>query len=403
MTDNLARTPDESTALLPFPVAAEAPLPAPASSPDAAMPGLMRRHWSLTAFVLLPTLLTALYLFGFAADQYESESVFVVRGTQSESPRGGSLTELLGIAGAGSPAQAENRSVGQYLLSHDALKALQTRGIDLVALYRRPEADILSRLWYADPADESLLEYYQNHVFLTYDPDDGMTRLTVRAFRRDDALALATALLRLGEERINTFNRRALDTVMAASNRDVATAEAELSGIQRQLTRFREGRRDIDPRANAAGTQELVGTLEAQLAQARAQYVAMAGVLSPGSPQMAALQARIHGLQAQVGAQSGRLIGASSAIAPRLANYEELLLRQSFAAKRYDAARTAQQVARNQAIRQQLFVVPVVEPNRPDKSLYPRRFTLLLSIFAGLIVAWGIGWLLLAGIREHAE
>ncbi len=403
MTDNLARTRDDPSGLVAFPVGTAHAGAESARKGSGRLPQWLRRYWSLVAFVLVPTLLAALYLVVIASNQYESEAVFVVRGTQSDGPRGGSLTELLGIAGGGSPAQAENRSIGQYLLSHDALKALKAQKIDLVAVFRRAEADPISRLWYADPTAETLLEYYQDHIFLTYDPDDGMTRLRVRAFRRDDALAIASALLKLGENRINTFNKRALDTVMSASNRDVATAENDLAAIQRRLTRFREGRRDIDPRANAAGTQELVGTLEGQLAQARAQSVAMAGVLSPGSPQLAAINARIRGLQSQLGAQSGRLTGATASIAPRLADYEELLLRQSFAAKRYDAARTAQQVARNQAIRQQLFVVAVVEPNLPEKSLYPRRFATIASIFAGLLVAWGIGWLLLAGIREHAE
>lgn len=403
MTDNLARADEGPAALVPFPLAAHAPAPSPVGEDVRTWPSMLRRHWSLVAFVLLPTLLSAFYLFLIAADQYESESVFVVRGTQAEGPRSGSLTELLGIAGAGSPAQTENRSIGQYLLSHDALRDLKARKIDLVAMYRRPEADLFSRLWFADPAAETLLEYYQDHVFITYDPDDGMTRLKVRAFRPEDTLAMATGLLRLGESRINTFNRRALDTVTAASNRDVAVAEGELTDIQRRLTRFREVRRDIDPRLNATGTQELVSTLEGQLAQARAQFAAMAGVLSSDSPQVGALQARIRGLQSQLRSQSGRLTGAGSAIAPRLADYEELLLRQSFAAKRYDAARSAQQVARNQAIRQQLFVVAVVAPNRPEKSLYPRRLVTLASIFAGLLVTWGIGRLLVAGIREHAE
>lgn len=409
MTDNLARALDGPAEAPPLAVVSPAP-PAPPATPaprfsggGPTATGLVRRYWSILAFVIVPTLLAAFYFFVIAADQFESETVFVVRGIQSEGSRGGSLTELLGVAGGTSPAQAENRSVGQYLLSHDAIKALKAQGIDLVAIYRRAEADPVSRLWFADPKAETLLEYYQQHIGLTYDPDDGMTRLRVRAFRPDDALAISSALLKLGEARINTFNSRALDTVMAASGRDVATAEAEMTDIQRKLTRFREGRRDIDPRANAAGTQELVGTLESQLAQARAQYAAMRSVLSPGSPQLVALEARIRGLQGQVGATGARLTGANSAIAPRLADYEELMLRQSFAAKRYDAARTAQQLARNQAIKQQLFVVAIVEPNLPEKSLYPRRFTMIASIFAGLLVAWGIGWLLVAGIREHAE
>ncbi len=367
----------------------------------------LRPHWSFLAFVVIPGVLAALYFLAIAADQYESESVFVVRGI--DAPRSqSSLTELLGagLPGSGSGA-AETRSVGEYLLSHDAIRALAANGIDLVAIFRRPEADALSRLWFERPRAETLLRHYRGQVGLAYDPDDGMTRLTVRAYRPDDALAIARALLKLGEARVNSFNDRALRTVTAASGRDVASAEAELADIQRRLTRFRERRGDIDPRRNAAGTQELVGDLEGQLAAARAQAAAMRRVLSPGSPQLVAIEARIAGLQGQVGAQSARLTGQGSgrggALAPRLADFEELMLRQGFAAKRYESARAAQEAARLQAIRQQLFVVPVVEPNLPEKSLHPRRWTSLAVILAGLVVAWAIGWLLVAGFREHAD
>jgi len=406
MTEGFTRTPepDADAADWVLPAAVAPPVVPVALAPAATPPAsFARRHWSFLAFVVLPTLLAGLYFFAIAADQYESEAVFVVRGIQPDATRGGSLSELLGVGGLASPAQAENRSVGQYLLSHDAVKALAARGVDLVAMFRRPEADPLSRLWFAKPKAETLLRFYQRQVALTYDPDDGMTRLRARAFRPEDALLLARTLLKLGEERVNGFNQRALATVTAASGRDVAAAEDELTGIQRQLTRFREGRRDIDPRKNAAGTQELVGTLEGKLSEARAQYAAMASVLSPSSPQLVALRARIAGLSGQVGAQSSRLTGGGATLAPRLADYEELLLRQEFAAKRYDAARTARELARQQAIKQQLFVVPVVDPNLPEKSLYPRRWLALASVFAGLLVAWGIGWLLVAGLREHAD
>ncbi len=407
--DEVTATPAPADAVAAAPRAEAAPAPG-ASQWRSAAPAVVappRRawpmpHWSFLAFVLLPGVLAALYFLVIAADQYESESVFVVRGI--EAPRGqSSLTELLGAGLASGGGGAESRSVGEYLLSHDAVRALAADGIDLVAIFRRPEADAISRLWFERPRAETLLRHYRGKVALAYDPDDGMTRLTVRAYRPADALAVSRALLKLGEARVNSFNDRALRTVTAASGRDVAAAEAELADIQRRLTRFREVRRDIDPRRNAAGTQELVGDLEGQLAAARAQAAAMRRVLTPGSPQLVAIEARIAGLQGQVGAQSARLTGRGATLAPRLADFEELVLRQGFAAKRYEAARTAQEAARLQAIRQQLFVVPVVEPNLAEKSLYPRRWTSLGAILAGLLVAWGIGWLLVAGFREHAD
>ncbi|KPF77944.1 hypothetical protein IP88_05055 [alpha proteobacterium AAP81b] len=375
--------------------AAWAPVPPPPAPPR------WRPHWSFTAFVAVPALLAALYFLVIAANQYESEAVFVVRGVQP--PRAtSSLVDLIGAPGL-TPGAAETRGVGEYLLSHDAVRALGGRGIDLVAMFRRPEADVVSRLWFERPRAETLLRYYRGQVALAYDPDAGMTRMTVRAFRPEDAEALAAALLTLGEARVNQFNDRALAAVGTAASREVVAAEAELADIQRQLTRFRTRRGDIDPGRNAAGTQGLVGEIEARLAAARADAAAMARVLSPSSPQLIAMRGRIAGLEGQRAAAAARLTGQGSALAPRLADYEELQLRQQFAAKRYEAARATREAARAEALREQLFVVPVVTPNRPEKSLYPRRWLTVLAIWAGLVVAWGIGWLLVAGFREHAD
>ncbi len=45
----------------------------------------------------------------------------------------------------------------------------------------------------------------------------------------------------------------------------------------------------------------------------------------------------------------------------------------------------------------------MVEPNLPEKSLYPRRWVITASVFFGLVLIYGVGWLILAGIKEHAQ
>jgi capsular polysaccharide transport system permease protein len=351
--------------------------------------------------VLLPALLAAAFLFGVMADQYESEAMFTVRGVQQDSARVSGLGDLLGAAGSIGTGQAEARSVGHYLRSAEALSDLKAKGLDLPALFRRPEADVASRLWFESPEAETLLRYYRGQVDILFNPEDGVTRLRVRAFRPADALALNQALLTLAETKINSFNDRALDAVMRNALGDVDVAERDLTAAQQALTRFRQGTRDIDPRLNIEGTASISAELEAQILRVRAQLQSARASLAPGSPQLQALQARLSALEAQQSGLRSRLAGSSGSLAPRLAGYEELQLRQQFAAKRYEAARTGLELARAQALKQRLFVVMVVTPNLPEKSLYPERFTLLGATLVALLLVYGIGWLLLAGVREH--
>jgi capsular polysaccharide transport system permease protein len=47
-------------------------------------------------------------------------------------------------------------------------------------------------------------------------------------------------------------------------------------------------------------------------------------------------------------------------------------------------------------------VVPVVDANLPVRALYPERTKIVLTAFLSLLLIYGIGWLIAAGVREHA-
>ena len=38
----------------------------------------------------------------------------------------------------------------------------------------------------------------------------------------------------------------------------------------------------------------------------------------------------------------------------------------------------------------------------PQKALYPERGRILLTVLIALLLAYAIGWLIVAGVREHA-
>lgn len=359
------------------------------------------RHRVFLAVVVLPTLFAALYFFGVAADQYESEARFVVRSTQSQLPQGtGGLGQMLGLAGVLNDAQAQSFSVGDYLGSHDAVAALHDK-VDLLSLFRRPEADRISRLWWADPSPETLLRYYRRQVTVAFSQDTGITTLRVHAFRPDDARELARWLLTLGESRVNAFNQRAVEDAVRVAATELKEAESQLIDAQRALTNFRMNQRDIDPERTGVGQQTLVGRLEETLAQSRAQLSAMLATVESGSPQAVALRDRVAGLELQVAAQNARLTDIQGT-APRMADYQRLLMKQDFATKRYAGVATALETARENALKQQLYIVRVVEPNLPVRALYPRSVLIVTSLFVSLLVTYGIGWLIVAGVREHA-
>ena len=361
----------------------------------------MRRNRWFALVVLLPALLTAAYLFAIASDQYESEAHFLVRSSEQPTVPGIGVSQALSSVTGLSSAQSEAMSVADYLTSHDAVRELR-RDAGLVQRFARPDVDIFSRLSTTDPTPEKLLKYYRKQVHVEYNTETGITTLMVRGFRPTDAHVLVSRLLQMGERRVNELNARSYKDAIASSRTQLAEAEDALTRNQAQLTRFRQTNRDIDPTATGQAQIGLVNTLTAQLAAARAQLNAMNGLISPSAPQYRAVAARVAALSAQVAQQSGRLVGSPTSIAADVGGYEELRLRQGFLAKRYDATAAALQRSLEQARRQQLYVVRVVEPNMPVKALYPQRWRVLATVVVALLLIYSIGWLLAAGVREHA-
>lgn len=361
----------------------------------------LRRNRALMLVVVLPSLLVGGYLYLIASDQYESEAHFLVHGAEATPQPGIGVSEVISMATGISAGQNEAMSIADYLTSHDAVDRLR-RDDQLVARFRRPGVDILSGLWSADPSPERLLAYYRRQVHVEYNTQTGITVLTVHSFTPQDSFDVARKLLALGEQRVNQLNARSYKDAIAMAQQQLGAAEQAVASNQVAMTRFRQSRADIDPQATGQAQIGLVTNLTGQVATVRAQLNAMRQVISGDSPQIRALEGRVRSLSAELAGQSGRLTGAGRTIAGDMSGYEGLRMRQEFLAKRYDAAASAIQQARERALRQQLYVVRVVEANLPVKAMFPERLRIFATVFVSLLLAYSIGWLIAAGVREHA-
>ncbi len=362
--------------------------------------GWFREHRNWCLIVLLPTAFVAIYYYLIAADQFQSEAHFVVRTSDAPAAAPSGLSQALTMVG-GSSSERDAMVVADYLESHDAVGALQSR-TELSQKFRRPEADPLSRLWFTNPSPEQLQKYFKGKVDVEVSSETGITTLKVRSFRPDDSYSIIQELLKLGESRVNMLNQRNYANAVTMSQRRVREAETNLSQVQRQITQFRRSEQDFNPQITGASRTGMVSDLQGQLAVAKAQEASMAAAISANSPQLVALRQRVAALSRQVAAEGAKLSQGPGNVATGMGAYEGIKVRQEMAAKQLEIASLGLQRAQDDARRQQLFVVPVVDPNMPVKALYPERTKNVLTAFFALMLVYGIGWLITAGVREHA-
>ncbi len=354
--------------------------------------------------VILPTLLVGTYYVTYAADLYQSESQLLVRGRGGggASAAGGIIAAVTGGGGGGRGGMDEARAVAAYIDSIDALNGLQ-RSLDLVSIWRRPEADLVSRLRSEDPPAERLLNYYRRRVTVSYDIETNITTLRVLAYRPSDAKEIAEALIALSENLVNRFSARTASDTIRVAREEVEIAERRVLAAREALNSFREREQALDPTRSAGAAIENVSRLEALLAQTRAELQEKRAFMRPDNPQIQVLNNRIAALVAQVGAERARTTRGEEGLTQQLSGFERLQLEREFAEKQLTSAISSLESARADAQRQAVFLMRVVEPNLPERALFPKAFFNTVTVFAGLTILFGIGWLLVAGAREHAS
>ncbi len=369
------------------------------------------RFWRKPFFllVILPTLIAAFYYYAIAAPQYVSEARFVVHsrgndgGLQAAAMRAAAGAALGGLGGGAS--SSETNSIRDFLSSLDAVM-LADEKLDLVALWRRPEADFLARLWFTEP--ERLARFYNQMVSVALDPSTNVTTLRVRSFRPEDSKALAETLLGAAEALVNRLSERMRNDTLQAARHEVEISERRVQGSSTALMRFREQEKELDSAGAVQAAVVLRGQFEGSLAQARAELTERLQFMRPDNPALQATRNRIDALERQIAAERSRHTDTTSTLggtilASQLAEYERLMLEREFSNKQLASATAGLEVARMEAQRQQLYLSRIVQPNLAVYALYPRKTINVVSIFLGLAIAYGIGWLLIVGMREHAS
>lgn len=348
--------------------------------------------------VLLPTMVVAAYFYLMASPQYVSEARFVVR-SRADAPQMSVGAMISAATGGGAGAAAEANSVRDFLLSHDAVLRAQER-IDLISMWSRPEADFYARLQDFEP--EKLTSFYRNMVSASLDTSTGVTTLRVRSFQPEDSFRIATTLLSLSEALVNSLSERAREDALRIARVELGVAEQRVADSRAALTRFREQQQDLDSAGTATAAATTISAMESALTAANAELRERMAFMRPDNPALQVTRNRIAALERQIEVERARRTQGEGTLAQQLGSFERLMLEREFADRQLASATASLEAARVEAQRQQIYIARVVEPNLAVHPLYPRKLISVGSIFLGLSVAFGIGWLLVAGMREHA-
>lgn len=334
---------------------------------------------------------------------YVSEARFVVRTPSQSQPFAlGSVLQGVGLGGFG--GGDENAFVvHEYVMSRDAVTNLEQKH-NLRAILARPRFDFLAR--FPRPFQrahfEDLYREYPRFVTVGYDSLSGISRLRVRAFRPMDAANLANALLDGGEAVINRLNDQANADAVVDAHRQVVEAEVRVVASEAALTQFRNREKVIDPTRSSLADLDLVGKLEAQLATLKADRNSLAAS-APNSPQLVVLDRQIAAFKAQIDIERDKMTGDSASLAPKIGEYERLMIERDFAAKELTAVSATLETAREEARRKRLYLQRIVPPNVPDTALLPMRLLSVGMVLVSSFLIYGTVVLVIAGLKEHGQ
>jgi capsular polysaccharide transport system permease protein len=385
------------------------------ASPEVShIPPPVRKSWlrarhvlTLLSFlicVVTPSGLAAVYLWGWAEDQYASSMGFAVRREESNSP----LEMFSGFTQISGSSSNDTDILFEYIKSQRLVREMDAQ-LDLRAIWTKPEDDFLFAL--ADETSiEDLVDYWNQMVHVAYGggSGSGLLDVEVRAFTPEDAHRIAVALFDRSAELINALSAIAREDAISYARVDLEDAQARLKTARENVTRFRNETQIIDPEADLKNQSGLVGRLEARQAEVLIELDLLRSTATPGDPRLTRAEQRLEVITERIAAERAK-VGARNTtpdtegrvIADIVGEYERLVVDREFAERAYLSALTAYDAALNEARRKSRYLAAYVEPTLAETAEYPHRVSLLFLFSLFLLLGWSTAVLIYYSVKDR--
>lgn len=355
---------------------------------------------SFFLLVAIPTLVVGTYYGLIASDQYDSEARFTVRsGTMAGLDP---ITSLLGVPAV--QIIQDTQIVTEFIGSRALVDQLE-KTLDFREIYSRPEADWWAALKPEKPI-EKVVRYWRDMVSVKIEMPGGIVSVSVKAFRPDDAVAVARAVVAASEGLVNEMNDRSRRDAVSFADQEMKLASSRMAQARADLEVARNNEGVLDAAVTAAGINSIIGQVRTQQLQLKQQYeTASAANVSRDAPQMRDLRLRIDATNRQIEQLQRELTNTDPASSPALSGsmtrLSALTLQGRVAEAQYTAAATALERARMTSLNKQIYITSFVQPVAAEEARYPRRAWIFFCFLAGGVIAWAAFCGLVTLTRNH--
>ncbi len=243
-------------------------------------------------------------------------------------------------------------------------------------------------------------------ITVSTEPASGLVAVEVRAFTREDAVNLASAIRRSSEALVNRMQDRPRGDLAARSEAELETAREQATAARAEVARYRNSQASVDPLDTARSLIDNVTELKNELIALDVELASAKASMGPNAPNVPNIQARRDSVQEQIRSLERRITSVDAVdrtAAGLLVDYDKLEIERALAEKQVAVAERILDQARAEANRRQVYIDVIEGPTLPQSALFPARALSLAEITVMALSLWCLAVLTIAGIRDHAD
>lgn len=361
------------------------------------------RRGSLISFVLIPSILAAVYYFTIASDQFTSETRMVVR-TIGVSERFDTSEKRDGrsLIGGDSLTQ-DSYIVANYLESPQLVRKLDEE-IGLRGFFQRDSVDFLSRLS-SNASFEDLHKYWARHVDTYVDGPSGIIIFTVRGFSAADSVTISNAALAASDEMIARISHKAMNDLVSRSKMDVTKALDEYRIALDELREYQNKTGILDPLSSAKMASVIVSKLTEEKLRLTVDLKSLEAANADKTARGRQLLRSIRALDEQIQLRQNSIAGSSPTegiqLSSTLTEFSRLETRRLVTQALYEATVRNLDTAKSTALKRTTFISIFSEAPLAEDSTYPDRFSQWCILSVGLFILWMTATLIWMSIEDH--
>lgn len=350
-------------------------------------------------FVILPSLLFAIYQMFIATERFESQAQVIVQQPDAMATMDASMALLSGM---GVPTgSSDTELVKAYIHSTDMVQYLNQQ-LDLRGHYSQNFIDYFSII-HEDDTSEELLAYYQERVNVVINEKSGVIGIYSQGFDSEYAQKLTNKIVKRAEWFINSIGHQLANAQLSFVQGEHATIEKKLAQAQTNLLNFQQKYNLLDPTAEGVAMQQITYTLEGQIAVKQTELKTIQTIMSAKAPQVLALQNELNALKEQLKSERNKLAQTGEGEIPVseiLAQFTDYKVKMELAIQAYTSSQISLEKSRIEAYRQIKYLIVVEKATLSQESKYPDVFY-NISLFVLLFsLVFGIGKIVISTIQE---